>query len=159
MWNVTLPPHPDRLRMSRRLAFLLDDLVRIPGTNRGVGLDALIGLFPGVGDLVGSGLSGAIMFEAVRNRVPIPTLARMAWNLLLDALLGIVPFVGDVADAAHRANRRNYQLLVQAVERNPDPAPPTAGYLAAGLALTVLPLVLTVVLGVVTLVLLVRWLV
>jgi hypothetical protein len=136
----------------------MDDLVKIPGTRQGVGLDALIGLLPGIGDLVGSGLSGAIMFEAVRARVPIPVLARMAWNLLLDAALGLVPFVGDLADVAHRANRRNYRLLVQAVAANPDPDPPTVGYLVAALALTVLPLLVTVALGVLALVLLVRWL-
>lgn len=155
---TTPPTRPrDRLAFSRRLAILMDDLVRIPGTRQGVGLDALIGLVPGVGDLVGSGLSGAIMFDAVRARVPIPVLALMAWNLLVDALLGLVPFAGDVLDVAHRANRRNYRLLERAVAANPDPGPPTVGYLLAALALTVLPLLITVVLAVVTLVLLVRW--
>jgi Domain of unknown function (DUF4112) len=155
---MTPPPQPDRLRLSRKLAVLMDDLVRIPGTRRGVGLDALIGLVPGIGDLVGSGLSAAIMLEAVRNRVPIPVLARMAWNLLLDAALGLVPFVGDLVDVAHRANRRNYRLLERAVAANPDPGPPSAGYLLAALALTVLPLLLSVALGIFVLVLLVRWL-
>lgn len=135
----------------------MDDLVRIPGTRQGVGLDALIGLIPGFGDLVGSGLSGAIMYDAVRARVPVPVLARMAWNLLLDAALGLVPLAGDLLDVAHRANVRNYRLLVRAVADNPDPDPPTPGYLAAALALTVLPLILTVALGVLALVLLFRW--
>lgn len=136
---------------------VMDDLVRIPGTRRGIGLDALIGLLPGVGDLVGSGLSAAIMYEAVRARVPVPVLARMAWNLVLDALLGLVPLVGDLLDVAHRANRRNYRLLTGAVAADPDPGAPTVGYLVAATALTVLPLLLVVALGVVTLVLLLRW--
>ena len=135
----------------------MDDLVRIPGTKQGVGLDALIGLVPGVGDLVGSGISGAIMYDAVRARVPIPVLARMAWNLVLDALLGLVPMAGDLVDVAHRANLRNYRLLEKAVAANPDPDPPSVGYVLAALALTVLPLLLTVALGVLALVLLVRW--
>ena len=135
----------------------MDDLVRIPGTRQGVGLDAVVGLIPGFGDLLGSGISGAIMFDAVRARVPVPVLARMAWNLLIDALLGLVPFVGDFIDVAHRANRRNYRLLEAAVAANPDPDPPTAGYLAAALALTVLPLLVTVALGIMALVLLFRW--
>ena len=156
---MTPPPQPDRLRLSRKLAVLMDDLVRIPGTRRGVGIDALIGLIPGIGDLVGSGMSGAIMFEAVRARVPIPVLALMAWNLLLDAALGLVPFVGDLADVAHRANRRNYHLLERAVVANPNPGPPSIGYLLAALALTVLPLLISVALGIFVLVLLVRWLV
>src|SRR5204863_4143223 len=119
------------LARSRRLAVLMDDLLRIPGTQQGLGLDALIGLIPGVGDLVGSGLSGAIMYDAVRARVPVPVLARMAWNILLDALLGLVPFAGDLVDVAHRANRRNYRLLEKAVAANPDPDPPTVGYIVA----------------------------
>jgi len=151
------PPDRDRLRLSRRFAVLMDDLLRIPGTSQGIGMDAVIGLVPGVGDLAGSGLSGVIMYEAVRERVPIPVLARMAWNLLLDALLGLIPGVGDLVDVAHRANRRNYRLLEAAVEANPDPGPPSAGYLLAAVLLTVLPLLVTVVLGVVALVLLVRW--
>jgi hypothetical protein len=152
-----VPPSSPNLRVSRRLAILLDDLVRIPGTKQAVGFDALLGLIPGFGDLVGSGISGAIMFDAVRARVPIPALAQMAWNLLLDAVLGLVPLVGDVADVAHRANVRNYRLLEKAVAANPNPGPPTVGYLAAALALTVLPLMVTVALGVLTLVLLFRW--
>ncbi len=135
----------------------MDDLVRIPGTRQGVGLDAVIGLLPGIGDLLGSGVSGTIMFDAVRMRVPIPVLARMAWNLVLDALLGLVPVLGDLLDVAHRANVRNYRLLERAVAANPDPDPPTVGYLLAAAVLTVLPLLLTIALGVVALVLLVRW--
>lgn len=135
----------------------MDDLVPIPGTQRGIGLDALLGLVPGIGDLVGSGISGAIMVDAVRARVPVPVLARMAWNLMLDALLGLVPLFGDLLDVAHRANRRNYRLLEAAVAANPDPEPPTAGYLVAAVALTVLPLLLAVGLGILALVLLVRW--
>lgn len=130
--------------------------MRIPGTKQGVGLDAVLGLVPGFGDLLGSGISGAIMFDAVRARVPVPVLAQMAWNLLLDAVLGLVPLVGDVVDVAHRANVRNYRLLEKAVAANPDPGPPTVAYIVAAAALTVLPLLVTVTLGVVTLVLLLR---
>jgi hypothetical protein len=150
-------PAPTRL-FSRRLALLMDDLVRIPGTQRGVGLDAVIGLVPGVGDLLGSGISTAIMVDAVRARVPVHVLAVMAWNLVLDALLGLIPFAGDLVDVAHRANRRNYLLLEAAVAKNPHPGPPTIGYLAAALVLTVLPLVLSLGLAVLAVVLLVRWL-
>ncbi len=103
------------LRTSRQLARLMDDLVTVPGTQVGVGLDALIGLVPGIGDVVGSTLSGAIVYDAVRCRVPVPTLGRMGWNLLLDAGLGLVPFAGDLVDVAHRANRKNFRLLEKAV--------------------------------------------
>lgn len=85
--------------------------MRIPGTRQGVGLDALIGLVPGVGDAAGTAISGIILVDAVRHRVPLSILLLMGWNLLVDSLLGIVPFVGDIADAAHRANLKNLRLL------------------------------------------------
>lgn len=129
------------------MARLMDDLVTVPGTRFGVGLDAVIGLVPGVGDLVGSTLSAAIVYDAVRFHVPVPTLARMGWNLLADSILGLVPFVGDLLDVAHRANRKNVRLLEAAVTANPDPDPPTAGYLLAALGLVVLPFVLGIVLS------------
>lgn len=134
--------------MSRHVAHLMDDAVTVPGTKIGVGLDAVVGLIPGIGDLLGSALSAIILRDAVRYRVPVPTLARMAWNLVFDALIGLVPFVGDLADVAHRANRKNYRLLERAVVANPNPGPARPGYLAAAVALTVLPLLLVVVVGI-----------
>jgi Domain of unknown function (DUF4112) len=136
----------------------MDDLVTVPGTRIGVGLDALIGLLPGIGDLLGSTLSGAIVFDAVRHRVPVPVLARMGWNLLLDAALGLVPAIGDLLDVAHRANRKNLRLLERAVATNADPRPPSAGYVLAVLALVVAPLIVGVVVGVLALWFFVRWL-
>ena len=136
----------------------MDDLITVPGTRIGVGLDALIGLIPGVGDLIGSALSGAIVFDAMRFRVPVPVLARMGLNLLADALLGLVPAVGDLLDVAHRANRKNLRLLERAVAANPDPRPPDAGYLIAAAALVLLPLIAGVVVGIVAIWLLLRWL-
>jgi hypothetical protein len=144
--------------MSRGLARLMDDLITLPGTRIGLGLDAIIGLVPGVGDLVGSTLSGAIVFDAIRHRVPVPVLARMGLNLLTDAVLGMVPAIGDLLDVAHRANRKNLRLLERALAADPDPRPPTVGYLLAAGALVVLPLLVGVALGVLALWLLLRWL-
>lgn len=135
----------------------MDDAVRVPGTSVGFGLDAMIGLIPGVGDMAGSALSSVIVYDAVRCRVPVPVLARMGWNLFVDAILGIVPVGGDLLDIAHRANRKNYRLLEQSLEKNPPTKPPTVGYVLAAVVLTVLPLLLGIVLGVLALVLLVRW--
>lgn len=124
MGRMTTRPRPPaaephrvypEISMSRTLARFSDDLVKIPGTNIGLGADAVVGLIPGIGDLIGTGLSSAIMVDAVRQRVPIPVLARMGWNLLVDTGLGFVPVVGDAADVLHRANRKNYRLLEQCV--------------------------------------------
>ncbi|MFV0452474.1 MAG: DUF4112 domain-containing protein [Propioniciclava sp.] len=125
---------PD-LRLSRALARFSDDLIVIPGTGIGLGADAVIGLIPGVGDLLGTGLSTTIMVDAVRNRVPIPVLARMGWNMLLDAGLGLAPVVGDAADVLHRANRKNYRLLEETVAAGRRVDTSVAGYV--GLAVTV----------------------
>jgi hypothetical protein len=150
-------PPPVDLALSRRLARLMDDLVTVPGTDIGIGLDAVIGLVPGIGDLVGSTLSGAIVYDAVRVRVPVPTLARMGWNLLLDAGLGLVPVGGDLIDVAHRANRKNFRLLEQAVIDHPERGRPTVGYVLVAVVLVVLPLVLAALLGLVALWFLLRW--
>lgn len=145
------------LALSRRLARLMDDLVALPGGRLGVGLDAVIGLIPGVGDIVGSGVSGAIVYDAVRLRVPVPTLARMGWNLIVDAVLGLVPFAGDLLDVAHRANRKNFLLLEREVTEHPVRGEPTWGYLLAAFALVVVPLILGLVLGLLAFWFLVQW--
>lgn len=148
-------------RRSRMLARIMDDAVRIPGTRHGVGLDVLVGLVPGVGDLAGSAVSGVILYDAVRCHVPVPVLARMGRNVLVDALLGVVPLVGDAADVVHRANRKNVRLLEESLAARPvgRPVPPaTPGYLAAAALLVVAPLVVALVIGVVALVVLVGWL-
>ena len=97
--------------MSRFIALALDDLVRIPGTGIGIGLDGVLGLIPGVGDAGTTAVAALLMADAIRNRVPLPVLARMGLNLGLDALIGMIPVIGDIGDFAHRANRRNLRLL------------------------------------------------
>ena len=144
--------------LSRQLARVMDDAVTVPGTRIGVGLDALIGLLPGIGDAVGSALSTVIVRDAVRARVPMTVLARMGLNLVIDALLGLVPGVGDLLDVAHRANRKNVRLLLREIEREPLREPPTPGYIAGAVALMVLPLLAGVAVAVLGIWLLVRWL-
>ena len=98
-------------RRLAQLAWLLDNSIPIPGTPYRVGLDALIGLFPGLGDIVGVLLSSYIVREAARLGVPPSVLTRMAFNVAVEGLVGLVPFAGDVFDAAWKANQRNLALL------------------------------------------------
>jgi hypothetical protein len=99
-----------RERLSQ-LAWLLDSSIPIPGTRLTIGIDALIGLFPIIGDLIGVLLSSYILSEAARVGAPKSVLMRMGFNVGLEGLVGIVPFAGDVFDAAFKANQRNVKLL------------------------------------------------
>jgi hypothetical protein len=94
-----------------RLAWLMDDLFRVPGLGWRFGLDALIGLIPGFGDTATSLVSFYILVNAVRYRVPKITLLRMALNIGLDYVVGSVPLVGDFLDAWWKSNQRNLDLL------------------------------------------------
>jgi Domain of unknown function (DUF4112) len=94
-----------------RLAWLLDSSIPIPGTRFTIGLEALIGLFPVIGDLAGVLLSSYIVREAAALGVSRSILLRMAFNVALEGLVGMIPLAGDVFDAAYKANQRNVRLL------------------------------------------------
>ena len=94
-----------------RLGWLMDDLFRVPVLGWRFGLDALIGLVPGLGDTATSLASFYILAAAVRYRVPKITLLRMGLNIGLDYVIGSRPVVGDFADAWWKSNRKNVELL------------------------------------------------
>lgn len=93
------------------LAKWTDTVFVIPGLNIRFGLDAILGLIPGVGDIATSLASLYILSAANRYNVPRITLARMATNILLDTLIGAIPLVGDLFDAFWKSNARNVELL------------------------------------------------
>lgn len=95
----------------RDLARVLDEAIRIPGTNIRIGLDALLGLLPGGGDVAGGLFSGLIILQAARSGAPTPVLGRMLANVAIDVVLGAIPLIGDIFDVAWRANSRNVRLL------------------------------------------------
>jgi hypothetical protein len=102
---------PEVRRRLERLAWLLDSSIPIPGTRLSVGIDALVGLIPGIGDLLGVLASSYILVEAARMGVGKAILLRMACNIAIEGVLGIVPLAGDIFDAAWKANQRNVRLL------------------------------------------------
>jgi hypothetical protein len=113
-----LADDPDsRTRRVRVLAKLLDNSIGIPGTRWKIGFDPIVGLIPGIGDLLGAVLSGYIILEAARAEVPPFTLARMLVNVGVDTLVGAVPAVGDLFDAAWKSNTRNVALLENHLSR------------------------------------------
>ena len=89
----------------------MDGLFRVPGTGWRFGLDAMVGLVPGVGDFATTAVSLYILAAGVRYRVPKVTLLRMGVNVAVDYLLGAVPIVGDLFDAAWKSNQMNVELL------------------------------------------------
>ncbi len=95
-----------------RMVRVMDDAVRVPGTNFRFGLDAVLGLLiPGIGDAVSNLTNVFLIAFALRHGVPAPIVLRMGINALLDALWAAIPLLGDVGDAWFKANRRNYELL------------------------------------------------
>lgn len=107
---------------SSLIASLMDDFIRIPGTDIRFGLDPILGLFPGVGDTLASLVGVAIIGEASRRGVPRMALVTMALNILANAALGSVPLVGDVFSLWFKSNRRNHDLLQKALSREMPPA-------------------------------------
>lgn len=106
-------------RMERldALASLMDSAIVIPGTGIRLGADALIGLIPGIGDLVTAGVSCIIVLEARRMGAPAHVVARMIGNVAIDGIVGAVPLFGDIFDVAFRANLRNMRLLRKHFEK------------------------------------------
>ncbi len=95
----------------RKLEFLLDEAFRVPGTSFRFGIDGVIGLVPGLGDVLAGLLSVIIPLAAWIRGVPYVTLIRMAANIGIGVLVGTVPLFGDIFDVVWKANRRNYRLL------------------------------------------------
>lgn len=94
-----------------KLAGLMDDAFRVPGTNLRFGLDGIAGLIPGVGDALSAAVSAYLIGRAVGLGAPVTLAARMTLNLAIDLIAGAVPVAGDLFDFGFRANRKNVELL------------------------------------------------
>jgi Domain of unknown function (DUF4112) len=100
----------DRVRRLRQLAWLLDNSIPLPGGYR-IGLDPIIGLVPGIGDAIGALVSAYIVNEARSLGAPRSVLLRMIGNVVIETIVGAIPFAGDLFDAGFKANSRNLALL------------------------------------------------
>src|SRR5881409_3978802 len=114
-WEV-LPPEVRQERASlellfRWLALIMDEFLRFPGTKIRFGLDPIIGLLPGIGDVASAIISAVALVHAARCGVPKILLARMAMNILINELVGIIPGLGDAFSFWFKSNVRNYELL------------------------------------------------
>lgn len=105
------PRQRSGLERVRALSRLLDNAIAVPGTDYRFGIDPLIGLLPGGGDTFTGLISAYIIWEAALMGLPRSTLIRMTWNVLLEVIVGTIPFIGDLFDFAWKANARNARLL------------------------------------------------
>ena len=126
---------------ARAVARSLDSAVGIPGTGIRVGLDPILGLIPGLGDVVGGALAGYIVLLAARYGAPRSVLLRMASNLAIDSLLGSVPLLGDLFDVGWKANVRNLTLLEHYLGQPASARRSSRVFVAALLAVLVLVLI------------------
>jgi uncharacterized protein DUF4112 len=115
-------PTADTLDALRRYAVLLDSRFRVPGTNIRFGLDAIVGLIPGIGEISTPVFAAVLLLQGVRMRLPMIVQARMVLNAVIDMLLGFVPILGDLADIGFKANLRNLALLERHARRGVPPS-------------------------------------
>lgn len=112
---------PAELRILDYMSELLDNRFRIPGTNYRFGIDPLIGLIPGIGDIVSYGMGSALIIGMARQGASLNMVFRMLWNLFLDTLIGTLPFLGDIFDIWFKSNRRNYRIFSEYVREGKEP--------------------------------------
>lgn len=101
----------DRLARARTLTNLLDNAVRVPGTSMRFGLDPVLGLIPGLGDVAGAAMSGYVVLLASQLGAPTAVIVRMLGNVVIDTVGGTLPVLGDLFDAGWKSNSRNLALL------------------------------------------------
>ncbi len=112
---------PADLQALERLAKAMDRAVKVPGLPIELGLDAVLGLLPGAGDLAAGAVSAALLVGALRHRVPLVVVARMALWILFDIVLGVVPVAGDFLDVLFQSNTRNIALLLEHRDTTREP--------------------------------------
>jgi hypothetical protein len=101
------------LRQIESLAKLMDSQFKVPGTNMRFGLDGIIGLIPGAGDMSTFAVSSYMLWIMANNGASGYVMARMVLNVLIDAIVGMIPLLGDLFDFAFKANMRNMRLMQQ----------------------------------------------
>jgi uncharacterized protein DUF4112 len=139
---------PPESRWIERIAWLMDRSIPL-GRRWSVGLDAIIGLVPGVGDIAGILVGAAIVGAAIKARLPRSAIARMVANVAVDGLFGAVPFLGDVFDMVFKANTRNVEIFREAVRGRYEPVRDSsfaAGVAIAFLLILAVPILLIVLL-------------
>jgi len=146
---------PADLVALRKFSILMDEAVGLPGTKFRFGLDPLLGLIPGFGDVISALLSAWIVVGALRHRVPTMKICRMVFNILLDMLVGEIPILGDLFDFAFEENVINMRILMQ--HRNRQLPPRKLSEVAGTVAVILLVIIVVSVLSIAALIAGVIW--
>ena len=146
---------PPDLVALRRFADLMDEAFPLPGTTRRVGLDAVVGLIPGIGDIVTGAMSAWIIVGALRHRVPLSKILRMLFNLGSDVIIGAVPVVGDIFDVLHKMNSDNMRILMK--HRNRRLPPRRMSEIAAAVVLVAILMAVFAVLAIMAMLAAIIW--
>ena len=104
----------EKLIRLKRLSERLDNTFTIPGTKYKIGIEALIGAVPIIGDLIGGILASYIMYSGMKMGAPPQIIARMAVNIAIDFTIGSIPIIGDLFDLVWKANKKNVELIEDA---------------------------------------------
>ena len=143
---------------SRAIAHLMDNSIRVPGTEMRIGIDPLLGFLPGIGDAISACFGFAILYDAARCRVSRWTQIKIALNVLANAVFGAIPIIGDLFSASFKSNARNYNLLARDLSDRGEafegkvPEAPGFPWFAAALIGAVLLVLVALVAGVALLV-------
>ena len=120
MNEETIELNEEKLLRLKLLSERLDNSIKIPGTNQKIGIDAIIGLIPILGDFIGVIFSTYIMYSGIKMGVSSKIVKKMATNLAIEFIIGSIPIIGDIFDALWKANKKNVELIEEATNENQE---------------------------------------
>ena len=110
----------EKLLRLKLLSERLDNSIKIPGTNQKIGIDAIIGIIPILGDFIGAIFSTYILYSGIKMGVSSKIVKKMATNIAIEFIIGSIPIIGDIFDALWKANKRNVELIEEATLENQE---------------------------------------
>ena len=110
----------EKLLRLKLLSERLDNSIKIPGTNQKIGIDAIVGIIPILGDFIGAIFSTYILYSGIKMGVSSKIVKKMATNIAIEFIIGSIPIIGDIFDALWKANKRNVELIEEATVENQE---------------------------------------
>ena len=110
----------EKLLRLKLLSERLDNSIKVPGTNQKIGIDAIVGIIPILGDFIGAIFSTYILYSGIKMGVSSKIVKKMATNIAIEFIIGSIPIIGDIFDALWKANKRNVELIEEATLENQE---------------------------------------